>query len=83
MDIPVPMRAEAVSKDFVVDYDAIYTMWVRFDPRDSRQPVVCWERKKSEFNADLDCTNIPHLLKFFQLYRMYSQSQSKSKQDLL
>jgi hypothetical protein len=65
MDIPVPMRAEAVSRDFAVDYDAIYTMWVRFDrgiPLDAARCVL--GAQKSELHADLDCKNTLPLLKF-------------------
>jgi hypothetical protein len=65
MDIPVPMRAEAVSRDFAVDYDAIYTMWVRFDrgiPLDAARCLL--GAQKSELHADLNCKNTLPLLKF-------------------
>src|SRR5258708_1031119 len=66
VDIPVPMRAEAVSRDFVVDYDALYTMWVRFDrsiPLDTARCLLGGQ--KSELDGDLDCKNTAPLLKFF------------------
>jgi hypothetical protein len=65
LDISVPMRAEAVSKDFSVDYDALYTMWVQFDRRASLEGAHCLlGAQKSELNADLDCEDLLPLLKF-------------------
>jgi hypothetical protein len=57
VDIPMPMAAEAVSKDFNVDYDALYTMGVQFDRSVSLAAAHCLlGGRKSELDADLDCT---------------------------
>jgi len=65
LDIPVPMRAQAVSKDFSVDYDAIYTMWVQFDRSVSRDGALCLlGAQKSELHVDVACKDLAPLLKF-------------------
>jgi hypothetical protein len=65
LDIRVPMKAEAVSQDFSVDYDALYTMWVKFDRSVSLHEGRCLlGAKKSELDADLDCKDFAPLLKF-------------------
>jgi hypothetical protein len=65
-DIPMPMRAAALQKDFTVDHDAIYTMWVQSDRNIPLTTVKCLlGARKSELDAkELDCTNTPPLLKF-------------------
>jgi hypothetical protein len=63
--VPFPMKAEAVSKDFSVDYDAIYTMWVQFDRTVSREGAHCLlGAQKSGLDADLNCKDLMPLLKF-------------------
>jgi hypothetical protein len=66
VDIPMPMRAEATSKDFTVDYDGpIYTMTVQFDRSVPPTTARCLlGGGKSELRPDLDCTNTAPLLKF-------------------
>jgi hypothetical protein len=65
LDIRVPMKGEAVSQDFSVDYDALYTIWVKFDRSVSLHEARCLlGAKKSELDADLDCKDFAPLLKF-------------------
>jgi hypothetical protein len=65
LDVPVPMRADTLSQNFSVDYDAIYTMRVRFDrgiPADFARCVL--GAQKSQLGPDLDCKTIAPALKF-------------------
>jgi hypothetical protein len=84
MNISVPMRAEAVSRDFVVDYDAIYTMWVRFDrsiPLDTARCAL--GAQKSELDADVARKNSsPHLKFFWQLSRDGKNGAEGSSADM-
>jgi hypothetical protein len=65
LDIPVPMKAEAVSQDFSVDYDALYTMWIKFDRSISPHEAHCLlGAQNSELNTELDCKDFEPLLKF-------------------
>ena len=65
-DIPMPMRAEVVSRDFAVDYDGpIYGMVVRFDGRVSDATAKCLlGATKSEFLPAPDCSGTSPLLMF-------------------
>jgi len=56
-DIPMPMRAGAVTKDFTVDYDGpIYSMQVRFDGKVSATEAICFLGGiKSDLHPDLNC----------------------------
>ena len=65
LDIPVPMKAETVSRDFSVDYDALYTVWVKFDRSVSLHEAHCLlGGGKLEIDADQNCREFAPLLKF-------------------
>lgn len=65
MDIPLPMKAETIAKEFNVDYDALYTMWVAFDRSISREASHCLlGGRKSELDENLDCKSTAPLLNF-------------------
>jgi hypothetical protein len=71
-NIPMPMRAGAVTKDFTVDYDGpIYSMQVRFDGKVSATEAICpLGGIKSDLHPDLNCGDTAPLLKFsWQLKR--------------
>jgi hypothetical protein len=65
-DIPMPMRAEVVSRDFTVDYDgSIYQMVVRLDGSVSDTTAKCLlGATKSELYPNLDCRGTSPLLMF-------------------
>lgn len=72
VDIPMPMRAGAVTKDFTVDYDGpLYSMLVRFDGKVSAAQAMCLLGGiKSDLHPDLNCGDAAPLLKFsWQLER--------------
>lgn len=66
MDIPMPMHAGAVTKDFRIEYDGqMYVMAVQFDQSVSNDTARCLlGATKSERYPDLDCAKIAPLLKF-------------------
>lgn len=71
-DIPMPMHAGAITKDFTVDYDGpIYSMLVRFDGKVSTTEAICLLGGiKSDLHPDLNCGDTAPLLKFsWQLQR--------------
>jgi hypothetical protein len=75
VDIPMPMRAEATSKDFTVDYDALYTVWVGFDRSVLPGAAKCLLGGRTlGFNAELECKNTAPLLKFAWELRRDGQS---------
>jgi hypothetical protein len=84
-DIPMPMRAEVVSRDFTVDYDGpIYGMVVRFDGSVPDATAKCLlGAKKSELRPNLDCNGTLPLLMFsWELRRDGRVGASGSSSDL-
>jgi len=65
-DIPMPMRAETISRNFAVDHDGpLYEMKVHFDGAVSETTARCLlGATKSDRYPDLDCGNIQPVLKF-------------------
>jgi hypothetical protein len=65
-DIQMPMHAETISRDFAVDQDGpLYEMRVHFGGPVSETTARCLlGATKSERYPDLDCGNIPPVLKF-------------------
>lgn len=84
-DIPMPMRAEVVSRDFTVDYDGpIYGMVVRLDGSVSDATAKCLlGATKSELRPDLDCSGTSPLLMFsWELRRDGQVGASGSSADM-
>jgi hypothetical protein len=65
VDIPMPLRGQSATQDFTVNFNGLYTVWVRFDPT-TRQPTAdcLLGRPQLEVTADSDCKNIAPLLNF-------------------
>jgi hypothetical protein len=84
-DIPMPMRADVVSRDFTVDYDGpIYPMVVRFDGSVSDATAKCLlGATKSPLRPDLDCSGTSPLLMFsWELRRDGRVGPSGSSADM-
>jgi len=84
-DIPMPMRAETVGRDFTVDYDGpIYSMDVMFDRSVPEAHARCLlGATKSEIRPELDCSRTAPLLKFtWELRRDGQFAGSGSSADM-
>jgi hypothetical protein len=65
VDIAMPLSGQSASQDFAVNFKALYTVWVRFDPRTPRPTADCLlGRPQLAVTADSDCKNVAPLLKF-------------------
>jgi hypothetical protein len=65
LDAPFPMGTDALNQNFSVDYDAIYTMRVRFDRSVSADFARCvLGAQKSQPGAEIGCKSIAPALKF-------------------
>lgn len=74
-DVPVPMHAGTVNREFTVDHDApIYTLQVRFDGAISEADARCLlGAKDSELQPDLDCRSITPVFSFLWELRQDGQ----------
>ena len=70
-DIAVTQTPGTITKDFTVDYDALYTLAIRLDPSVSPDTATCLlGGEKSPLYAGVDCKDTPALLGFsWQLSR--------------
>ena len=70
-DIAISQTPATITKDFTVDYDALYTLSIRLDPSVSQDTATCLlGGEKSPLHAGVDCKDIPPLLGFtWQLSR--------------
>src|SRR2546429_200599 len=74
-EIPMPMHAGTVKREFTVDHDApIYTLRVRFDGAISDADARCLlGAKGSELYPDLDCRSVAPVFSFLWELRQDGQ----------
>jgi hypothetical protein len=64
-DIPITQTPSTITKDFTVDYDALYTLSIQFDPSLPPDTATCLlGGENSELHSGVDCKNAPPLLGF-------------------